>query len=115
MTLAVEEPSTAGPIAEAKVMARHWTGGQYSLFRVLLAAYVMAHIAAGFWQPDAVTLPSLTGPWVVGSVLLSAALSLLLAIGVADRLAALFLAVMHGWLHLHAIAADAGRQLDAAA
>ena len=104
MTLAVDKPEAASSIAGPKTVERHWTGGQHSLFRVLLAVYVLAHGAAAVAEPGTVFAPDPGGPWRAGSVLLLAALALLLAAGAFDRTAALLLAALHSWLHAGEIA-----------
>ncbi len=112
MTPAIEKPDAVGPTARSTMVARHWTGGQYSLFRVLLAAYVLAASAyvlargaTAFWPAGTASLPHLTEPWTAGLMALSAILALLLAVGAFDRTAALLLAAIHGWLHAGEIAA----------
>lgn len=98
----------------------HWTGGQYSLFRVLLGCYLFIHFSylipwgtemfssAGM-LPDANNspligvLPNLfqyfDSPVVVMAVLFSGSLAaLFLMVGQYDRIAALFLWVILVWL-----------------
>ncbi|MHC4379553.1 MAG: hypothetical protein ACYSU1_00485, partial [Planctomycetota bacterium] len=94
-------------------MRNSWTGGQYSIFRALFGSYLLVHFLQLIpWAtelfsnvgvlPDAGLSPFLIlfpnilmlwdGPWFVTCMLVFAsALSLLLAIGKYDRIAAVLL------------------------
>ena len=94
-------------------MRNSWTGGQYSIFRILLGAYLFVHfvhLAPWAWElfssegmlPDARQSPLFgvfanifrladTPGFVVAVVIAAAAASLLLLAGVADKWAAFFL------------------------
>ena len=94
-------------------MRNSWTGGQYSIFRVLLGAYLFmhfVHLAPWAWElfssdgmlPDARQSPLFgvfanifrladTPGFVVAVVITAAAASLLFLAGVADKWAAFFL------------------------
>jgi predicted DCC family thiol-disulfide oxidoreductase YuxK len=68
-------------------MKNSWTGGQYSLFRVLFATYLLAHFL--FLLPRVREGSSMTGLLSVGAVL-----SVFFGIGLYDRLAALGLGLV---------------------
>ena len=94
-------------------MRNSWTGGQYSIFRILLGAYLFVHfvhLAPWAWElfssegmlPDARQSPLFgvfanifrladTPGFVVAVVIAAAAASLLFLAGVADKWAAFFL------------------------
>ena len=94
-------------------MRNSWTGGQYSIFRILLGAYLFAHfvhLAPWAWElfssegmlPDSRQSPLFgvfanifrladTPGFVVAVVIAAAAASLLFLAGVADKWAAFFL------------------------
>ena len=63
-----------------------WTGGQYSIFRALLGAFLLSHfVQLSLWAWD---LPS---GFVLVVTLIAAVASLLFIVGIADKWAALFL------------------------
>ena len=94
-------------------MNNGWTGGQYSLFRVLFGAYLFAHfthllpwgaelfsnqgvLSQGDLSPVLLLFPNilavLDAPWfVIGLLVVAAGVSLLFAIGYYDRVAAVVL------------------------
>jgi len=102
-------------------MNEPWTGGQYSIYRALLGAYLVTHftmllpygaelfgaggvLASASLSPYIGALPnplaSVDSPAAVASLLIAGALSAVaLAIGWFDRVAAVFAALVLGWLY----------------
>ena len=71
-----------------------WTGGQYSIFRVLLGGFLLSHfVQLSLWAWD---LPS---GFVLAVTLVAAVASLLFIVGIADRWAALFLGLALVYLY----------------
>ncbi len=68
-----------------------WTGGHYSLLRMLLGLYLLQHFARGAWGAGAL---SARAPLVAGCVL-----SCLIVAGAWDRAAALGALILWLWLH----------------
>jgi predicted DCC family thiol-disulfide oxidoreductase YuxK len=103
------------------VSADRWTGGQYSVFRALLGAYVIVHflmlipygaevfgaggaIARAEYSPLMGVLPNplaiSDAPWAVTTLLsIGAASGILLAIGWFDRAASVLAAIVLAWLY----------------
>jgi predicted DCC family thiol-disulfide oxidoreductase YuxK len=81
-------------------MKNGWTGGQYSIFRVVLATYLLGHFLARIpWRAESFSAPNgLPQAAVIGLSAVAVVLCVFLGIGLYDRAAALSLCCL--WICL---------------